>query len=245
MFQRLATGLQIADNQQQIMRFLTLTTAKQRVIIKRGNKKGQPRSLKESFDLLRKRIERATYEKCGFKGFKMNRYICFRTAEGNGVLHLVFWGGNYIPIQWLKQTWEEIHGAYQVFIENIDKKKSSISGLVGYVLKNYLMEQKIERLSYGWRWAWLGFCRSWEKVKYKYNLLSKTNTAILKGLPSWTNYFTTITHTHVNVKWWHKEYSYQALPCWKGILWLPPRTNRQTKFFYPNRGWNRKLGVVC
>ena len=98
-FQRLLTGLQIAQNQEAFMRFMTLTTGTT-----------AKRAIKKSFDVLRKRIARATFDRDGFWGFRFNRYYCLRTSEGNGVLHVVFWG-RFIPWKWLQEQWIDIHGA--------------------------------------------------------------------------------------------------------------------------------------
>jgi hypothetical protein len=34
---------------------------------------------------------------------------------------------------------------------------------------NYLQSQKTLRMSYGWKWVWLGFCKSWEHIKFVYS----------------------------------------------------------------------------
>lgn len=165
-FHRMATGLQIAQNEGEQMRFMTLTTAPNRV--KKRN--GEIRTITESFELLRSKIKWSTIKKAGFKGFKFNRYYCLRTEEGNGVLHIIFWG-RYIPIDWLRRTWYEIHGAIQADVRMVSTKRKRVNGLVGYLLDRYLLNQKIKRMSYGWRWAWLGFCKSWKNVKQTYGMM--------------------------------------------------------------------------
>lgn len=130
------------------------------------------RELKDGFDVLRQRIQRARYERDGFHGFKFNRYFCIRTSEGNGVLHIVFWG-RFIPQKWLSAQWKDINGAHRADIRKVWDEKRRVGGLVGYLITNYLTEQPIQRMSYGWRWAWLGFCKSWKCVQENYSKMRR------------------------------------------------------------------------
>ena len=127
-FQRMFTGLQIAQNNNAFMRFMTLTSPK-----------SPKRTIKKSLDILKKRIARATVEKDGFVGFKFNRYFCLRTSEGNGVLHIVYWG-RYIPQAWLSRMWNEIHGAFRVDIRACFTKRRKVDWLSG-LLADELSQQ--------------------------------------------------------------------------------------------------------
>lgn len=202
------TGLTIAVNNNAKMRFLTLTSANT-----------QKRSIKKSFDVLRKRIRRAKiydkkgYKKDGFQGFNFNRYFCLRTSEGNGVLHIIYWG-QYIPIQWLKKNWFDIHGAYQVNIQLL-KQKYGVKRIVNYLITNYLQAQPVERMSYGWKWAWLGFCKSWEKVKETYRDLRFSQSTPRKK--DWLKTYFSSTRRN------------RYIEAWKSILKDPPCTSRQKK----------------
>lgn len=201
-FHRLLTGLQIGQNMQAQMRFMTLTTAKR-----------AKRRLRQSFDVLKLRIKRATYEHDGFVGFKFNRYFCLRTSEGNGVLHVVFWG-RFIPWKWLQQQWIDIHGARGVDIRKVyDKRNKRVGGLVGYLITNYLSEQPIERMSYGWRWAWLGFCKSWKRVQETYNNLRRWRLPYKEGMPAT----------------WHDKYKDCSWEAWWQFLYGERITSVQKK----------------
>lgn len=203
-FQRMLTGLQIAQNNKAYIRFMTLTSAPH-----------QKRRINRSFAVLRLRIERATFEKDGFVGFKFNRYFCLRTSEGNGVLHIVFWG-RFIPQEWLSRNWLDIHGAFRADIRACFTKKRRVDGLVGYLLTNYLTEQPIERMSYGWKWAWLGFCRCWEHVKETYGWLRRAGKGEFSIKPRFG-----FRHIHRN----------GSIEAWHCTLWESPRTSRQTKLW--------------
>ena len=218
-YHRLLTGLQIARNQNLFGRFMTLTSSFQSI-----------NPIKHSFDILRTRIERATYEKDGFQGFKFNRYYCLRTAEARpyqknrtlGVLHIIYWG-QYIPYDWLVEQWKDIHQAFKVTIQACFTKRRKVDGLVNYLLTNYLSDQPIVRMSYGWKWAWLGFCKSWKKYKQIYKRMKCTprKYALLGfriplklyaqfGLPTFNR-------------------SNQVMSAWHKILHTPPPTSRQKK----------------
>lgn len=214
MYHRLATGLQIGHNQGAIMRFLTLTSSTT-----------SPTSIKKSFDKLRKRIERAKYEKDRFHGFKMNRYYCLRTTEGNGVLHILYWG-HFIPQEWISEKWKQIHDASIVDIRKCYTNRRTVNGIVGYLLTHYLKNQPIKRMSYGWRWAWLGFCKSWKNVKDTYGSL-KYSTGSLQSV---------ITHTRANSAFYsdnlfrHFQHGHNhSVQAWWQILLDHPRTSRQIK----------------
>jgi hypothetical protein len=202
-YHRMVTGLQIARNSGAYMRFMTLTSAPK-----------QKRHIRKSFDVLKLRIKRATVEKDGFVGFKFNRYFCLRTKEGYGVLHVIFWG-RFIPQTWLSKNWLEIHGAHRADIRACFTKKRKVSGLVGYLLDRYLVNQPVERMSYGWKWAWLGFCKSWKKVKDVYGEMRAGRRPLPSDRPFfWYNY-----HNH-------------SVDAWQCILWNPPNSSRQTKLIH-------------
>lgn len=203
-FHRLATGLQIARNQNAYMRFMTLTSAPT-----------QKHTLRKSLDILKKCIERATWKRDGFVGFKFNRYFCLRTAEGHGVLHIIFWG-RYIPQGWLKKTWKRIHGAEMVDIRACWTKRRNVSGLVGYLLENYLLKNPIERMSYGWKWAWLGFSKGWKKMKDLYNFMRSGSGDFQIVRP----------RSYVSQSPAHPK----ALHAWRQVLLEPPPTSRQSRF---------------
>lgn len=224
-FQRMVTGLQIAKNQEAFMRFMTLTTAR-RVL----------RPIENSFNLLKMRIQRATYKKDGFKGFKFNRYFKLRTSEGFGVLHIIYWG-RFIPQNWLSKNWHNIHGAKIVDIRKCYSRRRKVNGLVGYLLSRYLQRQPIERMSYGWKWAWLGFCKSWVKIKEIYGQMKRSqissmrllSTYIIQLKTHWNNGFYTKTTFSAPKYNFQGLFSNQSVRAWQTILWQPPSTTRMTK----------------
>lgn len=202
LFHRMNTGLQLARNLRAYMRFMTLTSATT-----------QKHKLMRSFEILKKRIHRATYQKDHFHGFKFNRYYCLKTLEGNGVLHVIFWG-RFIPQRWLSKTWKQIHGAYRADIRACHTKNRNVKGLVGYLLTQYLSDQPIERMSYGWKWAWLGFCKSWKTVKEAYSVMRKSGSGIFAQK---------IVHS------FKTGFSSHHVEAWLSTLWAPPSTSYQTR----------------
>lgn len=211
------TGLQIAQNNKAFMRFMTLTSAPKR-----------KRTLTKGFDLLKIWIQRATLEKDGFIGFKFNRYYCAKTTEGHGVLHIIYWG-RYIPQAWLSKAWEEITGAFRVDIRACYTKRRRVNGLASYILTNYLQDQPIKRISYGWKWAWLGFCKSWTKTKQTYGMLRR---GIGEFRIAWRIYPRAnwdAGYSQNNFISHKTKYHNQAVEAWHCTLWDHPATSRQVK----------------
>lgn len=230
-FHRLISGLQIAQNQVKLMRFITLTSGKD-----------IPRPIKESFDILRKRIERAEFIKDGFDGFKFNRYFCLRTKEGpNGVLHIIYWGGGYIPQKWLSWNWEQIHWAYKADIRACWTKRRKVNGLVGYLLPYLTERQPVERMSYGWKWAWLGFCKSWKHVKQSVSLMRAQGS--MKTVPRWVT-LTKIRSTEtyeIPLIQGKDRYRNGSKEYWFSLSHNPPPTTRKTAFCNPSHDvYNKK-----
>lgn len=151
-FQRLVSGLQVGVNNNQRMRFLTLTTAE-----------GVTKDIDQSFRGLKLAISRARKDRDGFEGFKFSQYFCLKTSEGNGVLHIVYRGGGYIPQEWISDTWQRLHNSKIVYIEEIDYHEGA-RNIANYLIVNYLQQQKTLRMSCGWGWLWLGCCKSWANI---------------------------------------------------------------------------------
>ena len=78
-FHRAKTGIKLAMSRGLRLRFLTLTTHKEYDISR----------LSKDLQILRKRIEHATFEHDGFDGFHLE-YCGVSTFEGNGVFHLLY-----------------------------------------------------------------------------------------------------------------------------------------------------------
>lgn len=218
------------------MRFVTLSSAKEGKWYRAKDGSVKQRTIRESWQALRAKIARATIEKDGFQGFNLNKYIAFRTSEGNGVYHIIFWGGRFIPYKWLSDAWKEIHGAWNVSIEYVHKRRKKISSLVGYLLDRYLLNQPIKRMSYGWGWAWVGFCKSWENLKSVYCEMRKGQFSYdSEGKIVYDQWhYDQILNDYVNYVPFKKRYSHKAVSAWKSILGNVRVTSRQiklTKFF--------------
>lgn len=152
-YHRIVSGLTRAHAHGERLRFLTLTSA---------NKDGI-RTIRRHFQVLRKRIEHRFHFKA--------EYCSISTREGRGVLHLIFWG-RFIPYQWLKEAWSEIHGAWNVDIRMLKNRPRK---LANYLCSQYLTAQSFERLSWSWGWVFRGFAGLWKShfaVWYKSNRLA-------------------------------------------------------------------------
>jgi hypothetical protein len=93
------------------------------------------------------------------------RYIKVKTAEGGGVLHIIFRKPvDYPPIpkNWLHQQWYKIWGSWNTSIEEVPY--SDIDRMSHYVVGKYFVEQPIIRLSYGQEWVFCGFVKSFKNI---------------------------------------------------------------------------------
>ena len=129
-FQRLMSGLTVGKSRRERLRFMTLTSSPESV----------GRNLNADFRALKMRILR----KCGFK----MKYWKIRTNEGNGVLHIIF-RGKYIPQKWLSEQWADIHKSPIVDIRSLHETRKGLTGIVFYLVGNYLAKQSFERMSWG------------------------------------------------------------------------------------------------
>jgi hypothetical protein len=146
-YHRIISGYKYAHYLGGQLRFMTLTTSNE----------GADHVMKDDFNALVKRIRRH---------YGCFEYVCVRTSEGNGVLHILFRGG-YIPRTWLKRQWEELHRSWNVDIRSTKRHHLS------YVINQYMCGQDyFERYSVSMRWVhrgfvkiWKGFCRWYYKER--------------------------------------------------------------------------------
>lgn len=114
------------------MLWVTLTSG---VGAKEGDENRQHKKLRRDMQELRRRVA----DRWSVAGIK---YVCVETMEGNGVLHML-WGAKadkgqfYIPYKWLSQEWEEIHGAWNVWVARVRDGKSSLRRLSRYIVSQY------------------------------------------------------------------------------------------------------------
>ena len=157
-FQRLMSGLTVGKSRRERLRFMTLTSSPESV----------GRNLNADFRALKMRILRKY-------GFKM-KYWKIRTNEGNGVLHIIF-RGKYIPQKWLSEQCADIHKSPIVDIRSLHETRKGLTGIVFYLVGNYLAKQSFERMSWGYNWVFPAFVRSWRCLVEKYG--------IKRGLELW------------------------------------------------------------
>jgi hypothetical protein len=148
-FQRLMSGLTVGKSRRERLRFMTLTSSPESV----------GRSLNADFRTLKMRILRKYH-------FKM-KYWKIRTNEGNGVLHIVF-RGKYIPQKWLSAQWADIHKSPIVDIRSLHETRKGLTGIVFYLIGNYLAKQSFERMSWGYSWVFPAFVSCWKRLIEKY-----------------------------------------------------------------------------
>lgn len=154
LFNRLKNGLDLAHHKNHWLRFMTLTSSPQ----------ADASKINDHFQILKKRIERATVRRSGFHGFRFNKYLKILTTEGYGVIHLLY-VGRYVPQQWLSKMWQQIHKSPIVDIRIVKPLKGGSRGLANYFISNYLNKNPLKRMSYSWCWLWRGFCNSFQHLR--------------------------------------------------------------------------------
>jgi hypothetical protein len=103
------------------------------------------------------------------------RYIKVKTAEGGGVLHIIFRKPNEyppIPKNWLHKEWSKIWGSWNTSIEEVPY--SDVDRMSHYLVGKYFVNQPIIRLSYGQEWVFCGFVKSFKKTIECYASMRQT-----------------------------------------------------------------------
>jgi hypothetical protein len=93
------------------------------------------------------------------------KYIKVKTAEGGGVLHIIFRKPrDYPPISknWLHNQWFKIWGSWNTAIEEVPY--CDVDKMSHYVVGKYFVEQPVIRLSYGYEWVCCGFVKSFKNI---------------------------------------------------------------------------------
>ena len=161
--------------------------------------------IQKSWDQFKFEVRRLTDRKLKKKGYikRMSKnpeqkylfeaFVCF-TSEGNGVAHIVF-VGNKLPVKWIRETWNRIHGLSAGYtgnvnfrIEHIKSSELDRKKLTKYVMTQYVVNQKgYTRHAKTQNWVYKGYRSDWLTIcrKYDYDWL--------KIYPEWHTRM--ITHT--------------------------------------------------
>lgn len=96
-------------------------------------------------------------------------YISQRTAEGNGVYHILA-AGDFIPAKWLHDTWNRVHGIPSGYHGNVQLDIKFLDTEEGrdktarYLLKQYLNNQPFIRHDTSRGWLWPGWREQWRHL---------------------------------------------------------------------------------
>lgn len=143
------SSLTVGKSRSERLRFMTLTSSPE----------SKDRDLNADFRTLKMRNLRKYH-------FKM-KYWKIRTNEGNDVLHVVF-RGKYITQERLSAQWADIHKSPIVDIRSLYETRKGLTGIVFYLVGNYLSKQSFERMSWGYSWVFPAFVSSWKRLVEKY-----------------------------------------------------------------------------
>jgi hypothetical protein len=172
LFQRMMSGIRWHGNDH-YLRFMTLTSADDspkpgqswQKMIQRIRRLSPARLVKMGY-LNSKQIHHYYPNKPVNEPLKFE-YLRVETSEGNGVLHIPYFG-DYIPHEWLKDTWLKIHGAWNVSLSA--KPVNSAKKLAGYLLNQEIcgQDQLIGNTSWAHPWVFLGFVSKWKLLIENY-----------------------------------------------------------------------------
>ena len=142
LYNRILSGVQLAQYKNQHLRVMTLTSSPKSDIL----------AVNQHFEILKKRIRRK---------FPEFEYCKIETPEGCGaVIHLLY-RGCYIPQKWLSKQWNEIHSAPNVYLQYL---RGNPKRVANYFL-GYLGHHSEFRLGYSHNWVFRGFVREWTRIK--------------------------------------------------------------------------------
>jgi len=145
-FSRCLDGLRKANILGDRVRFLTLTTpACNGENLSSSDKKVLIQKL---WRLLYKRIKDVNCE------YDIDRYFSVRTAEGNGVIHVVF-VGTRIDFAWIMEQWVEINGTPFIWICNPYKRFKSDKDVARYFVSQYIGFEQGSDFTYGFSQNWV------------------------------------------------------------------------------------------
>jgi len=164
MYFLIKSGLRKAEINNFRVRFMSLSSPSPFAIMDYNNFDGYAYELKVTKDLqvLRKRI----FREYGF----LITYVRLRTGEGEGELHILYFvdgakdfNVGFINKIWLRENWEEIHGAWNINIQDVSGKKEDVAR---YFVNQYLVNQSgFVRTSKSDDWIFKGCVREWNYIK--------------------------------------------------------------------------------
>lgn len=164
LYQRIKSGLSWHHGER--LKFITLTSPEM-----------PNRALGDAWRALHERIRRSTRLKMHFRGAPLHvyrdrpllglidfDYIKVETREGLGVLHILYFG-DYIPVRWLQEVWNEVRGAWNVNIQQTRAQVGNTRRLASYILGQYITGQDaLVRQSWGRGWVFQGFVGTWRAL---------------------------------------------------------------------------------
>lgn len=139
------SGLTVSNLKRERCFFVTLTSSR----------KSKGRNIMLDKQILFKRLSR--------KYGHSFSYVCVRTCEGLGVLHLVIRGCCFIPRSVLSAMWLDIHGAWSVDIRLMRDSRNLTNYLMQYISGG--QSSKFVSFSCSWSWIVRGYARVRDDLK--------------------------------------------------------------------------------
>lgn len=177
-----------------------------------------------------------------FEAYKFKlRYFKVKTAEGGGVLHIIYRKPRHvppIPQRWLSKQWQRIWQSSIVDISEVDVKDQERMSM--YLVGRYFVNQPVLRMSYGQQWVCLGFVKKFKHMIEVYGFkrgLQLWNKRMDRGeIPENTRQRSIYGRPGNDKKWHSKRYPKQK-PDKRAIYGL----DRDVKMGYHMKWWNLRL----
>lgn len=125
------------------------------------------------------------YPRLFLTSFRKLKYYKIKTAEGGGVLHIIFRKDRdcpKIPKEFIHKQWLKIWGSWNSSIDQV--KLTDGEKLSRYLIGQYFTKQPVIRMSYGHQWVYKGFSKSFKKVVETYGTMRREYFRAQKQQPS-------------------------------------------------------------
>jgi hypothetical protein len=164
--QRLYAGIRKHQLQGHKLKFITLTSS---------NESAQS-NINDDFQILKKRILRKYFQDENEQWHSDLQYAKIYTSEGNGVIHAVVVMEDYLPHQWLRKQWRDIHkGSWNIHVSDVHDAYDTKQ----YLLNHYLGSQKCSEVRYSSTINWItpGYSMVYNHLKRRFRRNDVTVTA--------------------------------------------------------------------
>jgi hypothetical protein len=122
-----------------------------------------------------------------YPNYKGNVRVIEFQANGNPHVHMLIFGVDFIPVEWLRELWEDKYQlGTQINVKRIDNPKGAIRYLLKYLLKTFSGEssEEVKKAFRQKALLWALNSRGWAVSKSLFSLISERLTQT-NGVSNW------------------------------------------------------------